>query len=291
MMSAKNVFSAVRVALPILFLWLILGANWTNLKKESFGIFHSQGGAGFGIVAFVLGLAMLIVALYLAAEKSFQIGCGKTGKSIGGNQLLLVLSTSSFITILSFLIISHSGSFRALGNVRGAGWGAAGAGLLAYFIPQILILGIQFSGASKSTPLKDLDRKKVGFGAFISSILIMLSPLFEWFSAGDETWNGYEPGAPRMGFIYLILGGVMALVGSMRLREKGLAEPGGSLSHPYFNFMASLVVLTSTIAWLITGFQRDDMAVGIGPWLALLAGIMLLGVALFEFGKREVTAV
>ena len=137
-MSANKILSTVRVGFAVLFLWLVLAGNWVNLKNESFGVFDSHGGAGFGIVAVVLGALMLLVSLTLAAEKEFTI----KPLAMGGNQILLAMGFASFTTILSFLIIVHSGSFRDLGQIRGAGWGAAGSGLVAYFLPQAVMAGL-----------------------------------------------------------------------------------------------------------------------------------------------------
>ena len=285
-MAAHKIVSVVRVVFAILFLWLVLAGNWVNLKNESFGVFDSQGGAGFGIVAAVLGVLMLLVSLTLAAEKEFTI----KPIAMGGNQILLSMGFASLTTVLTFLIIVHSGSFRALGEVRGAGWGAAGAGLVAYFLPQVVIAGFGFLGVSSSTPLDEADRQKIGFAVFVSGALIAAAPLFEWFKTEEGAWTGYEPGAPRMGFLLLALGGTMALVGFMRLRPKGLVEPGGRLSHPHLQTVVSLSVISSLIGWLITGFQRDDMSTGVGVWIGLIAGILLLGVSVFELTKREVTA-
>lgn len=286
MMTPTNIISAVRVGFSILFLWIVLAGNWVNLKNESFGVFDSQGGAGFGIVAVVLGFLMLLVSLTLAAEKEFTI----KRLAMGGNQILLTLGFASFITVLSFLIIVHSGSFRALGGVRGAGWGAAGAGLVAYFLPQAVMAGFGFLGVSSSTPLNESDRQKIGFAVFVSGVLIAVAPLFEWFKTEEGAWTGYEPGAPRMGFVLLALGGTMALVGFMRSRPKGLVEPGGRLSHPHLQTVVSMSVIFPLIGWLITGFQRDDMSTGVGVWIGLIAGIVLLSVSVFELTKREVTA-
>jgi hypothetical protein len=285
-MAAHKIVSVVRVVFAILFLWLVLAGNWVNLKNESFGVFDSQGGAGFGIVAAVLGVLMLLVSLTLAAEKEFTI----KPIAMGGNQILLSMGFASLTTVLTFLIIVHSGSFRALGEVRGAGWGAAGAGLVAYFLPQVVIAGFGFLGVSSSTPLDEADRQKIGFAVFVSGALIAVAPLFEWFKTEEGAWTGYEPGAPRMGFLLLALGGTMALVGFMRLRPKGLVEPGGRLSHPHLQTVVSMSVISSLIGWLITGFQRDDMSTGVGVWIGLIAGILLLGVSVFELTKREVTA-
>lgn len=286
MMTATNILSLFRVGFSILFLWMVLAGNWVNLKNESFGVFDSQGGAGFGIVAVVLGVTMLLVSLILAAEKEFNI----KPLAMGGNQILLALGFASFTTILSFLIITHSGAFRELGQVRGAGWGAAGAGLVAYFLPQVVIAGFGFLGPSTSTPLAESDRQKIGLGVFISGGLMMLAPFFEWFKTDEGTWTGYEPGAPRMGFLFLVIGAVIALAGLMRFRPKGLVEPGGRLSHPHLHAITAFSVLFPVIAWMLTSVQRDDMSTGIGLWISLISGLLLLGLSVFELTKREVTA-
>ena len=59
-MSANKILSTVRVGFAVLFLWLVLAGNWVNLKNESFGVFDSHGGAGFGIVAVVIFVTELI---------------------------------------------------------------------------------------------------------------------------------------------------------------------------------------------------------------------------------------
>ena len=286
MMTATNILSLFRVGFSVLFLWMVSAGNWVNLKNESFGVFDSQGGVGFGIVAVVLGVIMVLISLVLAAEKEFVI----KPLAMGGNQILLALGFASFATILSFLIVTHSGAFRELGQVRGAGWGAAGAGLVAYFLPQVVIAGFGFLGPSTSTPLAESDRQKVGFGVLVSGILIMVAPFFEWFKTEEGSWTGYEPGAPRMGFLLLAFGAVMALVGFMRLRPQGLVEPGGRLSLPHLQTIVSLSVLFPVIAWAITSAQRDDMSTGIGLWIGLISGVVLLGVSVFELTRREVTA-
>jgi hypothetical protein len=227
-MKANKIVSAVRVGFTILFLWLVLAGNWVNLKNESFGVFDSQGGAGFGIVAVVLGFLMLLVSLTLAAEKEFTI----KPIAMGGNQILLSLGFASFITVLSFLIIARSGSFRALGDVRGAGWGAAGAGLVAYFLPQVVMAGFGFLGTSSSTPVNESDRQKIGFAVFVSGTLIAIAPLFEWFKTEEGAWTGYEPGAPRMGFLLLALGGAMALPGSTRPFGLKRIKPVSAIAPP-----------------------------------------------------------
>ena len=54
--------------------------------------------------------------------------------------------------------------------------------------------------------------------------------------------------------------------------------------------MAGLAVISPVVSWLLTDLQRDDFSVGLGPWVALLAGAGIVAMAVAEFTRREVTA-
>ena len=285
-MNAVRVLALVRIVMSSLFLWMVLAGNWVNYKNESFSVFDSSGGSGFGVVVTILGVLMVIISLLMLSEHEIKLG----KLAVGGGQILLILSVAAFTTILSFLIIVHSGAFRDLSDVRGAGWGAAGACLTAYMFPQVVIMGIAFLGEATSTSLKDQDKQIFSFVTLVSGIVVVISPLFKWFGNETEVWSGYEPGAPRMGFLLLLLGVGMALVGAMRLRSKGLAEPGGRLSHPHLQIVAGMAIASPVLGWIITNSQREDFSIGFGPWLALVAGITMTGSAAFELTRREVTA-
>ena len=285
-MEPRRILGGVRLALSVLFLWLVLGGNWVNLRTESFGVFHESGGAGFGIIAVILGAAMVLVCLVdVRGDGNVQLG----PLGVGAGQLLLALALGSFTTLLGFLIVVHSGAFRSLGDIKGAGWGAAGACLTAYVLPQAAIMGIGFLGTASSTRLPDQERRSLATGLLIAGVAVAVSPTFEWFSTEERSWIGYDPGAPRMGFILLVLGGVLALAGGMRLRARGLAEPGGRLAHPHLQLMAGLAVIGPVAGWLLTGIRREDFSVGIGPWVALVAGVFIVTLAVIECTRREVT--
>ena len=285
-MVAARIVAGVRVALAVLFLWLALAGPWANMRNESFGVFDSLGGAGFGLVTVILGAAMLLVALALAAEHDIRLG----PLAVGGSQLLLTLAMASFTTVLAFLIIVHSGAFRSLNDVRGAGWGAAGACLTAYLLPQATIMGFGFAGPSTSTPLAERDRRLLSFGVLVAGIVVVLSPLLRWFSTADGDWTGYQPGAPRMTFILLAVGAAMAMTGALRLRTAGVTEPAGRLAHPHLQLMAGAAIIAPVAGWMLTDLQRDDFSVGLGPWVALLAGAGIVAMAVVEFTRREVAA-
>ena len=285
-MTVDRIVTTVRLGFSVLFLWMVLAGPWINLKKESFGVFDSQGGSGFGIVAVAMGIVILLISLLFLIGKEFEFGYFQ----IGRHQLLLALTVASFTNVLGFLIITHSGSFRELGSIRGAGWGAAGACLVMYFFPQLVITGLGSLGVASSTALEIKDSRKIASGILLSGVVMIIAPLLEWFKTTEESWTGYQPGAPRIAFLLLVFGGVMTLVGCMRLRVKGLAEPGGRISHPHLQLVVSLSVLAPLIGWLITDMQREDMSSGLGVWVAFLAGLLLLGLSLFELTKREVTA-
>ena len=54
--------------------------------------------------------------------------------------------------------------------------------------------------------------------------------------------------------------------------------------------MAGLAVIGPVAGWLLTGMRRDDFSVGIGPWVALAAGVVTVTLAVVECTRREVTA-
>jgi hypothetical protein len=54
--------------------------------------------------------------------------------------------------------------------------------------------------------------------------------------------------------------------------------------------MAGLAVISPVVSWLLTDLQRDDFSVGTGPWVALVAGAVIVAMAVVEFTRREVTA-
>ena len=285
-MTVDRIVTTVRLGFSVLFLWMVIDGPWVKLKGESFGVFDAHGGSGFGIVAVATGALILLISLLFLTGKEFEFRYFQ----IGRHQLLLVLTVASFTNVLGFLIITHSGSFRELSNIKGAGWGAAGACLIMYFFPQLVITGLGSLGTASSTPLTIKDSRTIASGILLSGVVLIIAPMFEWFKTGEESWTGYQPGSPRIAFLILIFGGVMTLVGCMRLRTKGLAEPGGRISHPHLQLVVSLSVLAPLIGWLVTDMQREDMSSGIGVWVAFIAGLSLLGFSLFEFSRRKVTA-
>ena len=93
-----------------------------------------------------------------------------------------------------------------------------------------------------------------------------------------------------MTFILVTVGAVMAMTGALRLRPGGVTEPAGRLAHPHLQLMAGLAVIGPVVSWLLTDLQRDDFSVGTGPWVALVAGAVIVAMAVVEFTRREVTA-
>ena len=62
-MNAVRVLALVRLVMSSLFLWMVLAGNWVNYKNESFSVFDSSGGSGFGVVVTILGVLMVIISL------------------------------------------------------------------------------------------------------------------------------------------------------------------------------------------------------------------------------------
>ena len=68
----------------------------------------------------------------------------------------------------------------------------------------------------------------------------------------------------------------------MRIRPKGLAEPGPNLLLSHCLFIAALTTFLIPIAMLITTLQNERMSAGIGLWLSLVSAAVLILLSLYE---------
>ena len=123
----------------------------------------------------------------------------------------------------------------------------------------------------------------------------MLFPLLTWVSSGSVSLTGYDGRAgnptsgPRLSYILLIVGGLVILGAIMRLRPQGLAEPGNNLLHSQCLFAAGLIAVLLPLATLISILQQDlspTLKAGVGLWLGLIAGVVLVAAAWYETRLR-----
>ena len=73
----------------------------------------------------------------------------------------------------------------------------------------------------------------------------------------------------------------------MRLRPQGLTEPGPNLLLSHALFGMGTVAFILPLSTLITVFQTDGLDPGIGLWLGLIAGLVLLALAVAENRQRN----
>ena len=88
-----------------------------------------------------------------------------------------------------------------------------------------------------------------------------------------------------------IIGVVVAVAALMRMRPKGLAEPGPNALIGHVLMALGAVAFLVPIATLISVVRLDiDVSPGIGLWLGLFAGLVLIGIAVVENRTRGAVA-
>jgi hypothetical protein len=146
-------------------------------------------------------------------------------------------------------------------------------------------------------PLDPGTRRSLAGIALIGGLGVALFPFLTWLSAGNVSLAGFDGRAgnptsgPRLSYILLIVGAAVVLTAIMRLRPQGLTEPGPGLLLSHALFGAGLVAFLLPLATLISVLRTDGLSAGIGLWLGLLAGLVLLGTALVENTKRHAVGV
>ena len=143
--------------------------------------------------------------------------------------------------------------------------------------------------------MADSTRISVSVVALVASLGVVLFPFLEWLSSGSVSLTGYDGRAgnptsgPRLSYILLIVGLIVILAALMRLRPKGMAEAGANMLHSQCLFAAGLVAFLLPLATLIAIMQQDlspSLSAGIGVWLGLLAGAVLLAASVYETRQR-----
>jgi len=283
--TAVVVLKWVHLLLAVLYFWGAVFGKWAKRGDPDQGVFSSDGGTGFGLIAVILGVAFLVLAIMRIMGKS------KVLPGLGVEQLTVILGVAAWMNILAF-IVGWLATFEA-----GTGWGVVVAYFPASLIPQLGL--ITLSAAEPATgiaPLEVGNRRTLSLVALLASIGVAAFPFLAYLNAGsislsamDGTAEGSFSG-PRFGYMLLIIGVVVAVAALMRMRPNGLSEPGpnGLLGHALLTM--GLVAFLVPFATLISTLRQDGISAGIGLWLGLLAGLVLIGVALVENRTRGAVA-
>ena len=284
-MNLKRILDVVHLVLAALYLYFVLFGKWAKRGDPDLGAFSSEGGAGFGIIAVVLGVALVVLALMRIAGKS------KVLPGLGVEQLTVVFGLSAVVNLIAY-VVGWLAVFPT-----GTGWAIPAAYFPASLIPQIGLLTVALAEPGQGIkPLETGKRQAFSLIALLAGIGVAFFPFLTWLSSGSVNLAGFDSRAgnptsgPRLSYFLLAFGIVIAVAALMRMRPRGLAEPGPNLLHSHALLTLGLVTLLLPLATLISVFMRDGLDPGIGLWLGLIAGLVLVGTALVENRTRGAVA-
>ena len=277
------------------YLVFTLVGPWAK-RGESYGVFSSDGGTGFGIIGFILAIILVIMAVMRLAGRSQVV------RGLGVEQLTLIVGVAAWLNLICFIVgwlpIFEQGEGRRRG-VPGTGWGVVGAYFTVSQIPLLLsplTLGIP----SPSKGIKSLsDSKRHAFSAttIICGVGLIAFPYLAWVTSGSielsafDGRNGNPTSGPRFGYLLFAIGVTLVIAGLMRLRPKGLAEPGPNLLLSHCLLGAALLALTMPLGIIISCLQRSGLDIGIGTWLTLASCLVLIGLVISENRTRNAVGV
>lgn len=272
--------------LAVLYFWGAAFGKWAKRGDPDEGALSAMGGTGFGLVAIVLAVALIGLAVMRIMGRS------KVLPGLGVEQLTVMLGFAAWMNILAF-IVGWLATFEA-----GTGWGVVVAYFPASLIPQLGALTL--SAAEPSTTVDELDagkRRTFSIVALLGGLAVALLPFLAYITSGSisltalEGKTGDSLSGPRFGYILLIFGVVVAGAALMRLRPQGLAEPGSNALISHGLLTVGFVAFMIPFATLISIFRLDiDVSPGIGLYLGLLAGLVLMVIALVENRTRGAVA-
>ena len=78
------------------YLVFTLVGPWAK-RGESYGVFSSDGGTGFGIVGFILAVILVILAIFRI------IGRSEVVRGLGVEQLTLVVGVAAWLNLIFFM--------------------------------------------------------------------------------------------------------------------------------------------------------------------------------------------
>ena len=90
--------------------------------------------------------------------------------------------------------------------------------------------------------------------------------------------------------VEVIIGAVVGFAALMRLRPKGLAEPGPNMLLSHCLFGMGLTAFLVPLAMIITTTQNERLEAGTGLWLSLVSGALMIAVSIYENYRRGAKA-
>ncbi len=284
--NLETFFKFLHFVLAVIYMWAVLFGKWAKRGDPDEGVLSSDGGTGFGIIAVALGAGLLVLAIMRIMGRS------KVLPGLGVAQLTVILGVCAWMNILAF-IVGWLATFEA-----GTGWGPVVAYFPASLIPQIGLITLAATEPGQVKALSAGTERSYSIVAVLAGLGVAFFPFLTYVSAGSisltalEGKTGDAASGPRLGYILLIFGVVTAVAAFMRMRPKGLAEPGPNALLGHAVLTVGLVAFLIPLATLISIIRHSaNISAGIGVWLGLLAGLVLVVLAVAELRNRGAVAV
>ena len=148
------------------YLYFVLFGKWAKRGDPDLGAFAAKGGAGFGIIAVVLGVVLVGLALMRIAGKT------KVLPGLGVEQLTVILGLSAVINLIAY-VVGWLAVFPT-----GTGWGIPAAYFPASMIPQIGLLTVAMAEPSQGIkPFDGANRRVFSLIALLAGVGVALFPL------------------------------------------------------------------------------------------------------------------
>ena len=286
---AALILGLVHLLLAGLYLAFTISGPWAKHEDFEAGALASDGGTGYGWVALVLSISLVLLALLRLAGRNRLL------PGIGVEQLTVMLGLAAWANSVAFFV-GWLVTFPA-----GTGWAAVVAYFPASIIPQLGMLTL--SGADPDPNVKPIaagPRRAFSAMALVAGVGVGLFPFLAWLTDGGAISLSAFDGAagnprsgPRFGYILLIVAIIVVVGAFMRLRPQGLAEMGNNALAGHALIAGGAVAITLPIATYISIAQFDGggLSAGIGLWLGLLTGALMIVIGWVENRQRGAVGV
>ena len=286
-MKLVKILRVIHLVLAVAHLVFVVFAPWTKRDGATYRAWEVEGGNGFGIIAMILAVVLVVLAgLRLAGRSRVLPG-------LGVEQLTVLCGAAATLNLIAFLV-GWKATFPA-----STGWAIPAAYFSGSLIPQLGLLTVSAAEpAAGVSPMPESRRRTASLVAAVAGIGVIVFPFLTWLSSGGISLSAFdsrndtnEVSGPRFGYLLLTLGVTVVVAGAMRLRARGLAEPGPNLLLSHALLGVGAVSTLVPLAAVISVLRVDGLSAGIGAWLALIAGVVLVLVALDENRVRHAVGV
>ncbi|MEM7094437.1 MAG: hypothetical protein AAF567_15655 [Actinomycetota bacterium] len=281
-LGLMRILQLVHLLLAVLYLLFALFGKWAKRGDPDEGVFSADGGSGFGIVAVLLAVALLVLAVMRL------MGRTRVLPGLGVEQLTVILGIAAWMNMIAFFV-GWLATFEA-----GTGWGVVAAYFPASIIPQVGLLTLSAAEPDGAVQPADAGRTRViSILAAAAGAGVALFPFLTWITDGSvslsamDERSGNPLSGPRFGYILLICGAIVFVAAIMRLRPRGLAEPGPNALLGHALIAAGAVAVVIPISTWISAVRLPlELSGGAGLYLGLLAGLAMIVLGYLENRSR-----